>query len=115
MKKHPFLTPSEEQVMLRLWRIEKGSVKDILNLYTSPKPAYNTISTIVRILEKKNYILHKKRGRGYVYKPSISKEHYRKTILNHLIEHYYDQKSTTLISEINTQQRLTDMLSNGLR
>jgi predicted transcriptional regulator len=110
MKAYPFLTQSEEQVMLRLWRIEKGSVKDILELYAPPRPAYNTVSTIVRILEKKKYIQHKKKGRGYEYRPRISKEHYRSTMLNHLIEHYYDQKSTALISEINAQKRLTDLL-----
>ena len=50
------LTPAEEQVMLKLWVLEKGSIHEILELYVEPKPAYNTTSTIVRILEKKKFI-----------------------------------------------------------
>ena len=49
------LTPAEEKVMLRLWSLEKAAVKDIVALYDQPRPAYNTISTIVRILEKKKF------------------------------------------------------------
>jgi BlaI family penicillinase repressor len=71
------LTPAEEKVMLRLWSLEKAAVKDIVALYDQPRPAYNTISTIVRILEKKKFIKHKPVSRGHIYSPRISKEDYR--------------------------------------
>jgi predicted transcriptional regulator len=65
------LTPAEELVMLKLWKLEKAAVKDIQELFENPKPAYNTTSTIVRILERKKFIKHQSIGRGYLYSPKI--------------------------------------------
>jgi len=84
------LTPAEEQVMLKLWKLQKGAVKEIQELYQNPKPAYNTTSTIVRILERKKFIKHQSLGRGYIYSPKISREKYREYLLNHLLVSYYD-------------------------
>ena len=90
------LTPAEEQVMLKLWKLGKAAVKEIQELYANPKPAYNTTSTIVRILERKKFVRHKAVGRGFVYVPKISKEKYREYLLNHLITHYCDKDSSIL-------------------
>lgn len=84
------LTPAEEQVMLKLWKLQKGAVKEIQELYQNPKPAYNTTSTIVRILERKKFIKHQSVGRGYIYSPKISREKYREYLLKHLLVFYYD-------------------------
>lgn len=84
------LTPAEEQVMLKLWKLQKGAVKEIQELYQNPKPAYNTTSTIVRILERKKFIKHQSLGRGYIYSPKISREKYREYLLKHLLVFYYD-------------------------
>ena len=84
------LTPAEELVMLKLWKLGKATVKDIQELYPNPKPAYNTTSTIVRILERKKFIKHKPLGRGYIYSPKITMEKYREYLLKHLLEHYFD-------------------------
>lgn len=84
------LTPAEEQVMLRLWKLENTSVKDIVALYSEPRPAYNTISTIVRILEKKGFIKHKAKGRGFTYSPKISKDKYKMYLCNYLLDNYFD-------------------------
>lgn len=84
------LTPGEEQIMLRLWKLEKASVQQIVDLYTDKSFAYNTISTFVRILERKKFIKHKQKGRGYIYMPKVSKEEYREFLANHLLEHYFD-------------------------
>lgn len=94
------LTPAEEQVMLRLWKLEKGTVKDIVELYENPAPAYNTTSTIVRILEKKKFIKHKAVGRGYIYMPRISREQYRSYLTEYLLKHYYDEDSSALVQAI---------------
>ena len=67
------LTPSEEQVMLRLWKLDKANVEGNCRTLPSPRPAYNTVSTIVRILERKKFIKHKAFGRGYIYMPRVSK------------------------------------------
>jgi predicted transcriptional regulator len=62
----------------------------IVDLYIAPKPAYNTTSTIVRILERKKFIKHKSVGRGYIYSPKISKEKYREYLMDHLLKNYFD-------------------------
>jgi len=95
------LTPAEEQVMLRLWKLEKGSVKDIVELYNNPTPAYNTTSTIVRILERKKYIKHKPVGRGYIYMPKVSRESYRQYLTEYLLKNYFDEDKSELINLIN--------------
>jgi BlaI family penicillinase repressor len=94
------LTPAEELVMLKLWKLEKGTVKQILELYKDPKPAYNTTSTIVRILERKKFIKHKAIGRGYIYMPKITREKYREYLLKHLLTNYFDNKKDELRSMI---------------
>ncbi len=71
------LTKAEEQVMQILWEIEQGFVKDILEKMTAPKPAYNTVSTIIRILERKGFVQHKAYGKSHKYFPIVSKDQYR--------------------------------------
>ncbi len=95
------LTPAEEQVMLRLWKLEKASIKQIVELYKDSIPAYNTTSTIVRILERKKFIKHKSVGRGYIYMPKISRDSYREYLTEYLLKNYYDAEKPLLIEEIN--------------
>ncbi len=83
------LTKAEEQVMQILWRLEKGMVRDILDEFPDPKPAYNTVSTIVRILEKKEVVSHKAYGKNFEYFPLISKKDYAKSRFNHVFENYF--------------------------
>ena len=68
------LTKAEEQIMRVLWDLEKGFVKDIIEKLPDPKPAYNTVSTIVRILEKKEFVSYKAYGKTHEYYPLVSKE-----------------------------------------
>ena len=72
------LTKAEEQIMQVLWRLEKGFVKDVIDRLPDPKPAYNTVSTIVRILEKKGFVAHNAYGKTHEYFPLISKTEYRR-------------------------------------
>ena len=94
------LTPAEELVMLKLWKLEKAAVKDIQALFEEPKPAYNTTSTIVRILERKKFIKHQSIGRGYLYSPKISREYYRQYLLKHLMDNYFDGVKNDLVALI---------------
>ncbi len=98
------LTPAEEQVMLKLWKLEKATVKEMVELYKKPQPAYNTVSTIVRILENKKFIKHKAVGRGYVYQPRISREKYRDYLLDYLLKNYVDNEKATLIDLVNAKK-----------
>src|SRR5690606_26506149 len=98
MKDIKELTRAEDQVMQILWKIEKGFVKDIIEQMPDPKPAYNTVSTIVRILETKGFVDHKAYGKTHEYFPVISKEKYTKFYLNNLIKGYFNGSFQNLVS-----------------
>ena len=92
------LTKAEEQFMQVLWEIEEGSVQDIIDKLPEPKPAYNTVSTIIRILETKDFVAHKTKGRGYIYFPLIKKTDYSNQSLQKLVDGYFDGSFKSLVS-----------------
>jgi predicted transcriptional regulator len=92
------LTKAEEEVMQVLWKLEKAFVKEILAEFKEPKPAYNTISTIVRILEKKGFIEFNAFGKSHQYFPKVSKEEYRTAISKSLVSKYFDGSVENLVS-----------------
>jgi BlaI family transcriptional regulator, penicillinase repressor len=98
MKDLKELTRAEDQVMQILWKLQKGFVKDIIEQMPEPKPAYNTISTIVRILESKGFIGHKAYGKTHEYFPLISKEKYTRFYLNNMIRGYFNGSFNNLVS-----------------
>lgn len=92
------LTKAEEQVMQVLWQLELGTVKDIIEQLPKPKPAYNTVSTIVRILENKKFIKHKSFGKGYIYYPAIKKEEYSNQRIHKLMDSYFGGSFKSMVS-----------------
>lgn len=92
------LTRAEEQIMQVLWQLEKGFVKDVLDQLPTPKPAYNTVSTIIRILEQKGFVDHKAYGKSHEYFPKITKEQYRSFATEKLMEGYFENSVTGLFS-----------------
>ncbi len=92
------LTKAEEEVMQLLWKIEKGNVAAILDELPEPKPAYNTVSTIVRILEDKGFVSHEKVGKGHVYFPLMKKEEYSNQRLNTLMDGYFQGSFSSMVS-----------------
>ncbi len=92
------LTKAEDQVMQILWQIEKGFVKDIIEQMPNPKPAYNTVSTIVRILETKGFVDHNSFGKTHEYFPIISKDKYSKFYLNNMLKGYFNGSFQNLVS-----------------
>ncbi len=101
------LTKAEEQIMQILWKIEKGFVNDILEEFQLPKPAYNTVSTIVRILEKKEFVSHKAYGKTHEYFPLISKEEYTKTYLKGFLNNYFSNSYQQLVSFFSNDNNLS--------
>lgn len=83
------LTRAEEEIMQILWEIKKGFVKNIVERFPDPKPAYNTVSTIVRILENKGFVDHTAYGKTHEYFPLMQKDEYRKQYLNTLLNNYF--------------------------
>lgn len=92
------LTRAEEQVMQVLWKLKKGFVKDILEHFDEPKPAYNTVSTIVRILQDKGFVDHKAYGRTHEYYPLITKDEYSRSHLNTFVNDYFSNSYGKLVS-----------------
>ena len=98
MKDLKELTKAEDQVMQILWKLQKAFVKDIIDEMPNPKPAYNTVSTIVRILENKGFVDHKAYGKTHEYFPVITKERYTKFYLNNMIKGYFNGSFQNLVS-----------------
>ena len=92
------LTKAEEQVMQILWTIEQGFVKDVLEEMEEPKPAYNTVSTIIRILEKKGFVGFEAFGKTHRYYPIISREHYKTQLSKSLVSRYFEGSLENLVS-----------------
>lgn len=92
------LTKAEEQIMQQMWELGKATVKSIIEKIPEPKPAFNTVSTIVRILENKGFVGHEKQGRGYVYFAIVSKEAYRKTFMKRFVSNYFQGSLKELVS-----------------
>ncbi len=92
------LTKAEEQFMQVLWDLKEASVKEIIEQLPNPKPAYNTVSTIIRILETKNIVAHKPKGRGYIYYPLIKKTDYTNQSLHKLMDGYFGGSFKSMVS-----------------
>ena len=92
------LTRSEEQVMQILWELGEGLVKDILDKFEEPKPARNTVSTVVRILEKKGFVGHKDYGKVFVYYPLVLKKEYSGKQLFGLMNNYFNNSFPAMAS-----------------
>ena len=73
-------------------------IKDIINILPEPKPAYNTVSTIVRILESKGFVDYEKKGKGHVYFPILKKQDYSNQSLNTLVENYFQGSFKSMVS-----------------
>ncbi|CAM4020841.1 Predicted transcriptional regulator [Pedobacter westerhofensis] len=103
------LTKSEERIMQIIWKLETCFVKDIIEeMPDEPKPPYNTISSIVRILAKKGYLAYKAYGKTYEYFPAISKEDYTKTTFSKILSGYFDNSAISLLSFMVKEQKLSD-------
>lgn len=96
MKKE--LTKAEEQIMQAIWRVEKGFAKDILEELEEPKPAYNTVLTVIRVLVQKGFVAFNTYGKSNEYYPTITKEAYSNQRLQSLKRKYFNNSSKELLS-----------------
>ena len=92
------LTKAEEQIMHVIWELERVLVRDILEQLPEPKPAYNTVSTVVRVLEKKGFVDHKSYGTTYEYFPLVSKEEYTRFHFREFLSKYFDNSFPQMAS-----------------
>ncbi len=92
------LTKAEEQIMQVLWKLNEAFVKEIIEELPTPKPAYNTVSTIVRILEKKGFVSYHAFGKTHRYFPLLEKEDYTKTHMNGFVKNYFSNSFEQMVS-----------------
>ena len=92
------LTKAEEEVMQQLWKLQKCNVAAIIKELPEPKPAYNTVSTIVRILESKGFVDHEQEGKGYLYFPVLQKADYSNQSINKLVDGYFHGSFKSMVS-----------------
>ncbi|GAB3926204.1 BlaI/MecI/CopY family transcriptional regulator [Mucilaginibacter myungsuensis] len=110
------LTKTEERVMHILWRLKTAFVKDIIDeLPDDPKPPYNTISSVVRLLEKKGYVDYKAYGKTYEYFPAISKSDYRKSSFKKFFSGYFDNSAESLFSFMVKEEQLSEEDVNKIK
>lgn len=101
------LTKAEEQIMQILWDLEKGFVKDIVERFPEPKPAYNTVSTIVRILEQKGFVDHTAFGKTHEYFPVVGKSDYTRTFMKNFMRNYFSGSFREMVSFFAKEDNLT--------
>lgn len=113
------LTKAEEQIMQVLWELGKGFVKDVIDALPEPKPAYNTVSTIVRILEDKGVVGHNTYGKSHEYYPLIDKNEYSKFRMKGLLHGYFGGSFERMVSFFVQEENLSlqeiDMLFNKVK
>lgn len=92
------LTKAEEQIMQVLWDLNRAFVKEIIDRLPDPKPAYNTVSTIVRILQDKGFVGHEVYGKSHCYYPLVDKDTYTRKFLKNFIGNYFQNSFSPMVS-----------------
>jgi len=101
------LTKTEEEIMHIIWQLDRCFVKDIIEKLPKPKPPYNTVSSVVRILQRKGFVDHKAYGKTHEYFPIINKESYSAFALKGLVNNYFAGSIGNLVSTFTKQEKLS--------
>ncbi len=101
------LTRAEEHIMQILWNLDKAFVKEILEHFPEPKPAYNTVSTITRILQDKGFVSHKEYGRTHEYFPLISRDEYKQSHMSNFVKNYFANSYEKMVSYFARGQKMS--------
>ncbi len=102
------LAKREEQIMQVLWTLEKAFVKEIVEALPEPKPHYNSVSTMVRILEEKGFIGHTAFGKTHQYFPKISKETYQQTAVGDVLGKYFDGSVPKMVAYFAQSEKISE-------
>lgn len=115
-KKTPTLTASELKLMNVVWEKGETTVHDILEaLPKDETPAYNTVLTIMRILEQKGYLSHTKDGRAHLYRPLVGRHEARQSALKHMVRSFFDNSPELLVQNILDDEKITTDELNRLK
>lgn len=102
------LAKREEQIMQILWKLEKAFVKEIVETFPEPKPHYNTIATLIKILEEKGFVAHERLGNSYRYHPIVSKSAYQKQEVGSLIKDYFNNSYKNLVTYFAEEEKISE-------
>ena len=92
------LTKAQEEILKAIWKTKEGAVSDIIQNLSFPKPVYNTVATVVKVLEKKGYVTHKTYGKTNVYSPVISKTEYTRHIAKNTVKGLFNGSLNQFVS-----------------
>ncbi len=117
------ITKAQEEILKALWEIKEGAVSDILDNLKDPKPAYNTVATVIKVLEKKGYVSHKTYGKTHVYFPVVSKKEYAQYIMKDTFKSFFNNSLNQMVSAfvknkevgLSELEELKEMLEKEIR
>lgn len=101
------LTKAEEEIMQVLWELDSAFVKDIITKLPKPKPAYNTVSTVVRTLEQKGFVGHEPLGKSHKYHPLITKDAYTRSFMKGFVKRYFSGSYKQMVSFFTQEDKLS--------
>ena len=101
------LTKAEEEIMQVLWELDSAFVKDIIARLPKPKPAYNTVSTVVRTLEQKGFVGHEPLGKSHKYHPLITKDAYTRSFMTGFVKRYFSGSYQQMVSFFTKEDKLS--------
>ena len=102
------LTSKEEEVMELIWQLDQCAPKDVATLYPEPRPSANAIAQIFQALEKKEYLTHEPKGRGFVYRPIVDKQSYGRGRLSSVINRFFSDSYMSVVSALMQEEKVTE-------
>ena len=102
-----YLTPQEEEAMLIIWRLGKGFIKDILDLYPEPRPPYTTLASTVKNLERKGYVVSRRYGNTYEYTPVVCEKDYKKQFVSGFVKDFFRDSYSELVTFFAREQHIS--------
>jgi predicted transcriptional regulator len=107
-KKSPTVTEAEYRLMDVLWRCGGASVSEVVELLGEPQPAYNTVLTVLRVLERKGYVRHRESGRAFIYRAAIERSAARQQVVQHVVSRFFNGSPGELVLNLLESERVDD-------
>lgn len=101
------ITKAQEDILKALWEKKEGAVSDVLEVLPEPKPAYNTVATVIKVLEKKGYVKHKTFGKTNVYYPLVEKKEYASNILRDTFKNFFNGSLNLMFSQFMKNKKVS--------
>lgn len=102
------LSKNEEYIMSIIWKLQRGLVRDVLAEIQEPKPPYTTVSSVVRLLEKKGFVGHKAYGKTHEYFPLVKQEDYRKKTFKHMVKQFFGGSVQNVLSFMVEEKEISE-------